>query len=116
MVKIVTEIVDKIMIGEAHTDKLAHIKDHPYYDSPKSLALGVPAMREVWENQIVKELPPINNTEMILERIEMKSILEKDLAAEVGIPSEPIPTKVEEFAQIAEKRKAGRPKKVEAAV
>lgn len=124
-VKLTNELVDKIMIGNAKMDEVA--KNQPYYRSNLGGMLGVPAARKVFEDQIVRQLEVNEETpEMQVIRAQIREELIKDLSQKEGVPTEPIPTRVEEFAQIREGapvetqpekepiklKKVGRPKKV----
>ena len=53
-VKLTKEMVDSIMIGKAKLDEVS--VNQPYYRSPQGSAIGVPAARKVWEDQILREL------------------------------------------------------------
>lgn len=100
-VKLTKELVDKIMQGEAHLDELAH-KDIAYYRSPKGMMLGVPAARKVWEDKIVRELAPDEESpEIQVMRAQLK---EEILAQQNKEQAQPvhIPTSLSEFAEIKE--------------
>lgn len=66
-VKLLKELVDRIMQGEAKMDEVAYYERNQNaapnsYRSPKGLQMGVPIARKFWEDQIVKELPMEENT------------------------------------------------------
>lgn len=125
-VKMTREMVDNIMIGDAKLDEAQ--KNQPYYRSPRGSSLGVPAARKPFEDQILRELAPEEESPAI--QIMRKQILEE---IETGISqkpnAEPVhgPASVAEFADIATSqptpeittpakvKKVGRPRKNEVA-
>lgn len=123
--KLTDELVDQIMIGNAKLDEVT--KNQPYYRSPMGSALGVPAARKVWEDQIVRELEVDEESpEIQVIRAEERARILEDMNKNKS--SEPVSAPVlgsqlEEFAElgkiddkgiIADKipKKAGRPIKI----
>lgn len=99
-VKMTGEMVDKIMIDEVKLEESR--VNTPYYRSPKAGSLGVPAARKVWEDQILRELAPDEESPAIQS-------IRKQLLQELSNPNEKqtvepiaIPTSIDAFAQIAE--------------
>ena len=120
-IKMTGELVNKIMMDEAKLDELAH-QNVPYYRSPKGGAWGIPNARKVWEDKILRELNPDEESPAIQAiRNQMKKEI---LTGEEKQNIEPVkvPTSIEEFADITKKtesevkapakiKKLGRPKK-----
>lgn len=97
--KMVDEMVDKLMIGGAKLDEVT--KNQPFYRSPLGMQLGVPAARKVWEDQIVRELPPEQDSaQMQIERAKIREQLESDLKAEPSTAPVSAPTSLSEFSEI----------------
>lgn len=111
-VKLTTELVDKIMIGQVKLDETQ--VNQPYYRSPKGTSLGVPHARKVYEDQILKELPdmPADSAEMQIIRAETIEQLSKDLKSgqesAKGIESIAVPTTAQ-FADLNVKPKGTTP-------
>lgn len=104
-VKMTKELVDKIMMNEAKMDELE--KNQPYYRSPKGASLGVPAARQVWEEQIVRQMEVDEQSpEMQMMKIQIKEELQRDMAQENAEANIPAPKSAEEFAQIKRESKA----------
>ena len=104
--KLVDELVDRIMIGAAKLDEVEFYKKNPgaalqSYHSNLGMNLGVPAARKVWEDQIVKELGPEEETpQMQIERAAIRDELLANLSAEVSSEPPPVPTSLEEFSEL----------------
>jgi hypothetical protein len=116
-VKLTKELVDKIMIGEAALDKATNGVKDPYYRSPKGGMLGVPSAREVWEVKICRLLEDDEESpEKQFMRMQLKEELRNDLEAgqKPADRNIPIPSGVEEFADLTAKpeKKRGRPVKL----
>jgi len=114
-VKLTGELVDKIMIGNAHMDELQ--KNQPYYRSPQGSSLGVPAARKVWEDQILRELQVDEESPDIqIMRAKIREEILNDIKAEPAVAgSVPVPTGIGEFADLtapAEAPKAKAPMRV----
>lgn len=99
-IKMTGEMVDKIILGEAKEDELQ--KNQPYYRSPKGSSLGVPAYRKTYEDQILRQLDPDEESPAI-------QILRKQMRAEIeaGVSGERpqaqpvhVPSSLEEFAEL----------------
>lgn len=81
-------IVDLIMNTEVRAEeaKVRAEKNNPYWQSPKALGLGVPAIRETVEKQVLRELSrsesKITESQMGIIRSELKETLVKDLKGE----------------------------------
>lgn len=108
-VKLLKEMVDKIMIGDAKLDETNYYKNNPNaiantYRSPKGSSLGVPAARKVWEDQIIKQLAPDEESPAI---VEMRAKLKAELVAaannEQRVEAIHVPTNINEFANIDNK-------------
>ena len=77
-----TELVDKLMLAEADKKTKEIQKSNPGYKAPNQAgSLGVPAARAVWENRILKELPPRDDNDAQLQviRAQVTEELRKDL-------------------------------------
>ena len=100
-VKMTKEMVDKIMIGNAKLDELKNTTAiNPQYRSPQGMSLGVPAARKIWEDQIIKELTPDEESPDIVEmRAKLKAEI---LAGQNKEQAQPvhIPTNLNEFAEL----------------
>lgn len=121
-VKMTEEMVDKIMMGEAKLDEVNFYKNNPgvminSYRSPKGSSLSVPAARKIWEDQILRQLDPEEESPAL-------QTIRKQLLQEISGKQEqkadtqiPVPNSIEEFADLGVKReekpqKAARTKKV----
>lgn len=101
-VKFTKELVDKIMIGEAKMDELK--VDRPYYQSPKGMSLGVPELRKVWEDKILRPLKANEESpEIQIMRSQLKEELERDMSRQEGVSEEPLPTSIADFADVTNK-------------
>lgn len=99
--KITNELVDKIIQGNAKLDEVT--KSQPYYRSPIGMSLGVPAAREVWEDQIVKEIAIDEETpEIQVMKAEIKAELLNDMSKEKSTEPVHVPTSLEEFSELKE--------------
>lgn len=102
-IKMTGELVDKIMIGEAKMDETNNKNAlNPYYRSPKGTSLGVPQARKVWEDQILRELAPDEESPAIQQ---MRNQMKKELLGDVEKKAEQtepmkIPSSIEDFAQL----------------
>ena len=78
--KSTNELVDKIMIGEQYA-KLTKIREtHPeHIQAPGAGMLGVPAARKPYEDKILKELEPKNDTATQLNVLRIKTEIESDI-------------------------------------
>jgi hypothetical protein len=120
--KMTGELVDKIMIGNIKLDEAA--KKDPYYRSPEGSSLGVPAARKIWEDQILRQLAPDEESPSIqVMRKQMMEEIKTGTSAQVS--KEPVkgPGSLEEFADLTAKtpqetkppvkvKKLGRPRKI----
>lgn len=83
-----TQLVDNIMNKEIREEeeKVKAETKNAYYRSPRAASLGVPAAREVWEKQIVRELSPsesqVTESQMGVIRTELAETLTRDIKAE----------------------------------
>lgn len=104
--KLTDQLVDQIMIGEAKLNEVEYYKSHPGtrindYRAPSML--GVPAARKVWEDQIVRELAVDEESPQLqVMRAQIKEELLADLNAETSTAPVPVPTSIEEFAELKE--------------
>lgn len=84
-------LVDKIMIRKVkiEEDEMKVKTMNPHYRSPHGASLGVPAVRETYEKQILTELPPMKGTDAKLQviRASFKDQLVNDMKRE---PAQPI--------------------------
>ena len=103
-VKFTGELVDKIMINEAKMDELKS-KDINYR-SPKGTSLGVPAVRKVYEDQILRELSIDEESPAIqsLRNQMKKEILSGGKEKQTTLPpTTTAPKSVEDFADLTKK-------------
>lgn len=101
-VKLTGELVDKIMIGNAKMDEVA--KSQPYYVSPRATSLGVPSARKVWEDQILVQIESQDNsTQAQIDLASIKAELKNNLDPNKQVLEAPLPSKVEEFADLTAK-------------
>ncbi len=115
-VKLVKEMVDKIMIGNAKLNEIEFYKNNPNvqlntYRAASSL--GVPAARKIYEDQICKLLVVDQDSpEVQLQRLGIKQQILSDLKAEPssGSPLDNAP-RLEEFADLTNTVKDETPKK-----
>lgn len=102
--KLTTELVDKIMIGNAKMDEVKYYEKNPNTEPNRYRAanmMGVPAARKVWEDKIAQRLPDEKDTaQMQIERANMKAKLEKDMSTEKSTDPVSVPTSLEEFAEL----------------
>ena len=83
-----TQLVDIIMQKDIkeEEDRMKIETKNAYYRSPRASSLAVPAVREVWESKIVKELKPneskLSESQRGVLRSELKDNLIKDMKAE----------------------------------
>ena len=102
-VKMTGELVNKIMINEAKMDELAH-ENVPYYRSPKGGAWGIPALRKVWEDKILRELKPDEESPAIQAmRNQMKKEILTGGEEKQSAQPPPVPKSIEEFADLTKK-------------
>jgi hypothetical protein len=98
-IKMTTELVDKIMINEIKMDEVA--KNQPYYRSPQASSLGVPGARKPWEDKILREMEPDEESPAILM---MKKQLKEEILsggqAEASKEPVSVPTSISEFSEI----------------
>lgn len=105
--KMVDELVDKIMIGEAKLDEVAMLEKNPSQPLPRSnkgMSLGVPAVRKVWEDKIVKELvvdPEEPQFKILASQV--KAELEADMSREPGGDVSNVVVNKDEFADLTKK-------------
>ena len=99
-IKMTGEMVDKIILDEAKADEMAH-PDLPYYRSPKASALGVPAARKVWEDQILRELTPDEESPALQTiRKQMRDEIISGGEQKKNTEPPPVPTSAAEFADL----------------
>ena len=100
MVKLTEELVNNLILGKAVVDEKAN-SDKPYYRSNIRNSQFIPAMRKQYEDQIVRELAVDEESpEIQMMRLQIRDELKRDLERKEGVPSEPTPASIEEFAQI----------------
>lgn len=105
--KLVDELVDKIMIGDAKMNEVEYYKANPNttpnsYRAPSSL--GVPLARKEWEDKIVRELAVDEESpEIAVIRAEVKQEILRDMSKENAAAAIPVPTTVSEFADLDNK-------------
>ncbi len=105
--KLVKELVDKIMIGNAKLNEVEYYSKNVNalpntYRAPSSL--GVPAARKVWEDKICHLMAPDEESPQTqLMRIKIKEELMRDLSAEPsnGSPLDNMPKNITEFADLS---------------
>lgn len=102
------KLVDHIMGSEARADELkmrAENKD-PYWRSPKGIAMGVPEARRPYEEKILRELGPGEESPALqVMRAQIKEELQRDLSQEKAKPISSIKVGESEFAPIKTKNK-----------
>lgn len=123
------QMIDQIIIGDAKLDEVT--KNQPYYRSPKGMSLGVPAVRDIWEKQIVRELDADEESPALQTiRKQMREEIEQGIVAKQETEPVHIPTNIGEFADLdlvnrketvqevapVKTKKLGRPKKNETTV
>lgn len=121
------QLIDQIIIGNAKLDEST--KNQPYYRSPQGMSLGVPAVREIWEKQIIRELDPEEESPALQTiRKQMREEIEQGISGKQETEPVHIPTSLNEFADLAnvkkemvevspvKTKKLGRPKKNETAL
>lgn len=107
--KALTELVDRIMIGEAKLDEVAMLKANPAMSNPRSsrgMNLGVPAARKVWEDQIIKEIKvDPESAEARLMRSQVRDQITQDIvrSAEKAKPVEAATPSLSEFADLTKR-------------
>jgi hypothetical protein len=105
-VKLTTEMVDSIMIGQAKVNEVEYYKKNPgtpinMYRAPASL--GVPAARKVWEDQILRQLDIDEESPQVqVMRAQIKAELMADLTKETAGPVQGISVNPMEFAELKE--------------
>lgn len=97
--KLSTELIDKILIGNAKADEMK--VNQPYYRSPLGMNLAVPAIRDQWEAKMLVELPKgeVPGGLQII-RTKLRQELEADMAKQPGVATESAPVAFEEFAAL----------------
>jgi hypothetical protein len=101
--KFVDELVDKIMIGEfKNKEDQEKIRfNNPYYRTPNGMNLGVPAVRKLYEDKIVTEMPEEAQTaQAMIDRMKIREELLSNLTAKPSTEPQIGPTGVEEFADL----------------
>lgn len=99
-------LVDMIMIGNAKLDEITYYKNNPNTQPNMyraSSALGVPAARKVWEDQICRVMAVDEESPQVqVMRATIKAELMKDLQAQPsqGSPLENAPTSLSDFADL----------------
>lgn len=107
------QLIDQIIIGEAKLDEVT--KNQPYYRSPKGMSLGVPAAREIWEKQIIRELDPEEESPALQTiRKQLREEIETGITAKQETAPVHIPTNISEFAELGsvKEEKVVKPAKV----
>lgn len=113
-VKFTGELVDKIMLEDVRLNEVEYYKKNRNampntYRAPNSV--GVPAARKVWEDQIVKQLQVDEESSQVqVYRAQLKAELTADLQAEPSTAPIPIPTSIEEFADLDKSNQPQAPK------
>lgn len=112
-VKFTGELVDKIMISAVKLDEVEYYKRNPG-QIPNSYrgasSLGVPRARQEWEEKICRQLEVDEESpQMQIMRAQIKAELEADLNKETNRDPVPVPTSLEEFADL-DKKDAAAPK------
>lgn len=96
-----TRMVDEIMIAEAREDEMNNPKNsNPMWHSPKGLSMGIPDARKKYEDEIISELPPIdeNNPQYTIITSAKAEEIMNDLKAEMSKPVEKIVLKPEDVS------------------
>jgi hypothetical protein len=99
-------LVDSIMIGNAKLDEITYYKNNPNTQPNMyraSSALGVPAARKVWEDQICRLMEVDEESPQVqVMRATIKAELMADLGAQPsqGSPLENAPKSLSEFADL----------------
>lgn len=102
--KLTDELVDSIMIGAAKLNEIEFYKANPntapnMYRAASSL--GVPQARKIWEDLIVRPLAVDEESpEIQIIRAQIKEELLADQSQEKSVADVPVPTGIEEFAEI----------------
>ena len=100
------QLVDLIMIGNAKLDELSYYKNNPNTQPNMyraSSALGVPAARKVWEDQICRLMETDEESPQVqVMRATIREELMKDLSAQpsAGSPLDNAPRSVSDFADL----------------
>ncbi len=97
--KMTKELVDKIMIDDIKMEEVE--KNQPYYRSPRGMSLGVPAARKIWEDQIIREIEPDEESpalQTLRNKMRQEILTSKDEKSTVQ--SVHIPTGLGEFADL----------------
>lgn len=98
-IKMTGEMVNNIIIGSAKLDEVT--KNQPFYRSPQGSSLGVPAARKVWEDQILRELDPEEESPAIQTlRKQMKAEIETGITEKQSSAPVHVPSSLEEFAEL----------------
>lgn len=86
------QLVDQIFMAEIKEEevKMAAETKNPLYRSPRAISMGVPAVREVYENKILKELKPneskISESQLGVIRSQLRDTLINDTSAKSAAP------------------------------
>jgi len=102
-----TNLVDKIMLDEARKDEEETRKKNkdPYWRSPKGISVGVPEARKPYEQKILRELKPDEESPQIqVMRAQIREELERDLKQENSPKVQRMSVSKEEFAEIKSKK------------
>jgi hypothetical protein len=98
-IKLTGELVDKIMTQEIKEEESK--VGTPYYRSPRGSSIGVPSARKVYEDKILRKLAPDEESvQAQLMRAKLKAELLADMEKKEGVATEPMPSSINEFAQI----------------
>lgn len=103
-VKFTGELVDKIMLQDVKLNEVNYYKQNPNaaantYRAPNSV--GVPAARKPWEDKIIQQLEVDEESSQVqVYRAQLKAELSADLKAETSTAPVPVPTSIEEFADL----------------
>lgn len=104
MVLVATKMTDKCILEEAWAENKEIHKATPWIDSRKNASLGVPELRKMYEDRIVKEIPfdQASSQFKILASQQMEQI-KKDFSAEPAQPVQSFAPDPSEFAELKSK-------------
>lgn len=100
--KMTKEMVDKIMTEGIRVEEAAAktTSNNPYYRSPRASSLGVPMARKPYEDQILKELSPDEESPDIqAERKRLLAEITQGVEAKTEVSPPTLPS-TDEFAEI----------------
>jgi hypothetical protein len=105
-VKLTTELVDKIMLGDLKTEHDAMRAKDPNWKAAQGAGkLGIPAVRAIWEDKILRELEiDEEKPEIQVLRAQIKDQLLADLNQEKTAPVTAVKLNQAEFADVKPKK------------